>query len=242
MARRGLLVVPVCVIAVCAVLAGCGGGGSSSGGSGGASTSSSNGEAKKPAKQIVADAKTAARGAGSFRIKGSISSGGQTIALNLLVGRAGGNGTMTFQGSKIDIIRTGKNVYLRTGAAFYRKIGAAKGAASALAGKWLKASTSTKSFGDLAQFTDIDKLVEQALSPNGKVTKGAETTVDGQKAIELKSKEGSLFVATEGAPYPVQLRGNKGTLSGAMHFSDFGAPVDTTAPQNAIDVAKLANG
>lgn len=223
MARRGLIV----LAALVALLGACGGG------------SSSNGEAGKTPKQILADARRAARDAGSFRVKGTIDDAGQAIRLDLHVGRDGGTGSMTVQGSKIDVIRIGDTVYLRTGSAFYEKVGAGKSVGQLLAGKWLKAPATSASFRDLARLTDVDRFMTLALDPGGTVTKGDETTVDGQKTIELKSsKGGSLFVATTGKPYPVQLHGGD-TTTGKVVFSDWGAKVDAKAPKGAVDLSAL---
>jgi hypothetical protein len=70
------------LVATAAVLAGCGGGGSSS-----------NGEASKSATAILADAKQAARDAGSARVTGTIHDSGQTIGLDLKITGQGGGGS-----------------------------------------------------------------------------------------------------------------------------------------------------
>jgi hypothetical protein len=221
---RRLLILPA--VAVALLLAGCGG-------------SSSNGEAEKSASQILADAKRAAIEAGSVKVRGTIEDQGTAIALDLLVGTDGGSGTMTIQGSKIDIIRIGNVVYLRAGADFYRQVGAGKGAGQLLDGRWLKVASTSADFKDLASFTDIDQFMKNALKPEGKISKGGETTVSGSKAIELKdSKGGSLFVATTGKPYPVEFHGG-GTTSGKLVLTDFGAAVKPKAPKNPVDLAKL---
>ena len=223
MTRRLLTIL---VLPAAFLLSGCGG-------------SSSNGEAGKSAAAILADAKQAARDAGTVKVTGSVTDSGQTIGLDLRIGQNGGVGSMTIQGSKVDIVRIGKLVYLRAGAGFYEKVGAGAAAGQLLDGKWLKASAATKDFKDLAQLTEIVPFVAQALKPDGTLSKGPETTVDGQKVIELKdSRGGSLFVATTGKPYPVEFKGN-GKQSGTLTLSDWGATVEPKAPAGAIDLAKL---
>jgi hypothetical protein len=216
------------LVATAAVLAGCGGGGSSS-----------NGEASKSATAILADAKQAARDAGSARVTGTIHDSGQTIGLDLKITGQGGGGTMTLQGSKLDIIRVGKDVFIRAPSSFYEKVGAGKAAGQLLNGRWLKAPASTPDFADLASLTDLNAFVSQALKPDGTVSKGGETTIDGTKAIELKSsKGGSLYIAEEGKPYPLELKGGGGS-SGTLKLSDWGSVTAPTAPKNAIDIGAL---
>ena len=219
---------PVIALALAAMLlAGCGGG------------SGSNGEADKTAAEILADAKQAARDAGSVSVTGTVKDQGTAIGLDLRIGEGGGTGSMTVDGTKVDIVRIGKVVYLRAGADFYQRVGAGAAAGQLLAGKWLKVSATQQDFKDIAQLTDIGEFVDQALKPEGTLSKGEETTVDGKKAIELKdSKGGSLFVATTGTPYPLEFEGGS-TTSGKVVFADWGEKVDLTAPKNPIDLQKL---
>jgi hypothetical protein len=220
------MILPLAATAV--VLAGCGGGGSSS-----------NSEASKSATAILADAKQAALAAGSARVTGTIHDSGQTIGLDLKITNNGGGGTMTLQGSKLDIIRLGKNVYIRAPSSFYEKVGAGKAAGQLLNGRWLKAPASTPDFADLASLTDMNAFVTQALKPEGSISKGGETTIDGQKAIELKSsKGGSLFVAETGKPYPLEFKG-VGSSSGTLKLSDWGSATAPAAPKSAIDIGAL---
>ena len=208
-------------------LAGCGGSGS-------------NGEASKSASAILTDARQAALAADSVRISGSIHDSGQTIGLDLSIGRGDGGGTMTIRGSKVDVVRAGNTAYIRAGADFYRQVGAGAAVGRLLAGKWLKLPTSTPNFAGLVSLTDLHTFVAQAFKPAGTLTKGAEKTVDGQKAIELKSsKGGSLFVATSGKPYPIEFVGNGPSGSGKVTLSDWGSANAPSAPKDSIDINAL---
>lgn len=215
------------LLSLVAILAGCGGSGSS-------------GEASKSVSEILADARQAALSAESVHISGTIHDAGQTIGLDLTLGKGDGGGTMTIQGSKVDVIRVGNTAYLRAGAPFYQQVGAGAAAGRLLAGKWLKLPTSTPNFRQLVELTDLHAFVSQALKPNGTVTKGDEKSVDGQKAIELKSsKGGSLLVATTGTPYPLEFVGGNGTSSGTVKLTDWGTAKAPGAPKNAIDIGAL---
>jgi hypothetical protein len=214
------------LLLVAALLGGCGGSGS-------------NGEASKSASAILADARQAALAADSVRVSGTIHDAGQTIGLDLTIAKGDGGGTMTIQGSKVDVVRAGSTAYIRAGAGFYRKVGAGAAAGGLLAGKWLKLPASTPNFAQLIELSDLHAFVTQALKPEGAVTKGAEKTVGGQKAIELKSsKGGSLFVATSGKPYPVEFVGG-GASSGTLTLSDWGAAKAPSAPKSSIDINAL---
>jgi hypothetical protein len=63
--------------------------------------------------------------------------------------------------------------------------------------------------------------------------------VNGQKAIELKMTaklfSGSLYIATTGKPYPIELI-KRGRETGQTTFSHWNQSVSLTAPPNAIAV------
>jgi hypothetical protein len=217
------------VLAAAAALAGCGGG-----------SSSGNGEAAKTAGEIIADARSAATAAGAVHVTGSILESGTRLKLDLHAGGTTGSGTITFRGSPIDVIRIGSTLYMKAPAIFYTNTGADSATASLLDGKWLKTAATSKSFADLAQLTRLKDVLELTTKPDGKISKGNESTVDGAKVIELKDdKGGSIFIATTGKPYPVALRGEDATSSGNVHFSDWGTTVRTKAPKGAVDLAKV---
>jgi hypothetical protein len=224
MARRLLI-----VLATTAALAGCGGG-----------SGSGNGEADKSASQILADARRAATKAGAVHVTGTILDSGTRLKLNLHAGAGTGSGTITFRGSPIEVVRIGTTLYMKAPASFYTNTGADKATASLLDGKWLKASATQKDFAELAQLTRLKDLLALTTKPDGKISKGSESTVDGAKVIELKDDEGgSLFIATTGSPYPIALRGKDKTSSGNVHFTEWGETVDAKAPKGAVDLGQI---
>jgi hypothetical protein len=227
MGRRLLVVLlPLVLLAP-----GCGGG------------SKSNGVADKSANEILAATKQAATKAGSVHFFGSIVESGTPLKVDIRIeGTKGGTGSMTIQGSHVDIIRVGNEAYIKGSTRFYKQV-AGSAAAQLLHGKWLKGSATKGDLASLAALTSMDKLFAAALKPGGKLSKGKETTIDGQKVIELTSSEGgSLFVATTGEPFPVQISQASGDSTGAVHFDEWDEPVDVKAPQNALDISKLSGG
>ena len=73
--------------------------------------------------------------------------------------------------------------------------------------------------------------------------KGASTTLIGQKVLAVKdtSAGGTLYVATTGPPYPVDVS-KGGTGGGRIVFDGWNQPVSITAPASAIDVTQLQSG
>ena len=58
--------------------------------------------------------------------------------------------------------------------------------------------------------------------------------------IGIKSSEGgTLYVATTGEPYPVEIAQNSGDSTGAVHFDAWNEKVDVQAPKDAVDISAL---
>ncbi len=236
------------------VLAACGGS-SSSGSSGSSSTSSAgssssttsgnssaagNGLASESANAIVRSAAAAADGLKSVRVKGNVQEGGTQIGLDLqLAAGVGSVGWISESGHRVNLVTVGKTVYLNGNQAFWTKFGGAA-AASLLAGRWLK-GTETGSFAGLRKLATIHDLFNAIFSSYGKLAKGPTKVVGGAKAIAVTdtTKGGTIYVATTGKPYPLEILGTESGSSGDIAFSDFNAPVKITAPSGAIDLSQL---
>jgi hypothetical protein len=214
-----------------AMLAGCG------------SSSSGNGVASKTPAQILAAAKTAADGAASVHIAGSITSEGKPLVIDMeLLAGKGGRGRMTVEGLSVDLIRVGGAVYINGSQAFYRHVAGAS-AARLLQGKWLKAPEKGGNFASLASLTELGKLIDSTLAGHGTLARGATSTVGGQKVVAVNdvAKGGTLYVATTGPAYPVEVV-KAGGSGGKIVFDRWNKPVTLTAPANSININQLQSG
>jgi hypothetical protein len=220
------------LVIVLALLAGCG-----------SSSSSSNGLASKSPAEIVAAAKTAAVGAASVHIAGSIVNEGKPITLDMeILASKGGKGQITLEGFPIRLIQVGGAVYISASSDFYKHV-AGSAAAQLLQGKWLKASVSSTSFASLASLTNISKLIDSTLGSHGKLASGATKTINGQKAVGVSdsSRGGTLYVAATGTPYPLEIvKGGSG--GGKITFDRWNQSVTLSAPTGAININQLQGG
>jgi hypothetical protein len=222
------LALPLLVLA----LTGCGG-----------SSSSGNGVESKSPDQILEAAKTAAKGAASVHVVGSIVSEGKPISLDMeLLAGKGGKGRISQEGFSIDLIQTGGAVYINGSAAFYRHVGGAA-AAQLLQGRWLKAPANSGELASLASLTDLSKLIDTALANHGTLAKDGTATIEGLKAVGIKdtSKGGILYVASTGKPYPLEIT-KAGKENGKVILDRWDKPVKLSAPAGAIDISKLQAG
>ena len=208
-------------------LAGCGG-------------SSSNSIASKSADEIVNESQRAADSASSVHVSGSIIAGGSPITLDLkLVAGKGASGELSENGLNFKLILIGKTAYISGSPAFYRHLGGTA-AVQLLAGKWLKASATTGEFASFSSLADMRKLIDSTLASHGVLKKGATTVVSSQKAIAVTdtSKGGTLYVATTGKPYPIEIS-KGGAESGKISFGGWNQLVAIAAPANSVDLSEL---
>ncbi len=226
---------PALVLAV-VVLAGC------------SSTSSSgNGVASKTPAEILAASKSAAAGAATVHVAGSILSEGKPISLDMeLVGKngvgdSGGRGQLTLGGLGIKLIAIDKAVYVKGNDAFYTHFAGAK-AARLLHGKWLRGSAEHGPLASFASLANLSKVIESTLQDHGPLTSGGTKTVDGQKAVGVSdaTHDGTLYVATSGAPYPLEIvKSGSAAGAGKIVFDRWNKPVTLLPPTNAIDIDQL---
>lgn len=206
---------------------------------GASSGPSANGVEKKSPDEIVTAAMNAVGSAKSVHVAGSVMNNGSRITLDLnLVNGEGGQGSMAQNGLSFQVVAVGNEVYINGTIAFWQRF-AGNAAGQLLWGKWIKAPASGQ-LATLAGLTDLQKLFNQFLSSHGELAKGSIGTVGGQRVIAVKdiANGGTLYVATTGKPYPIEVVKN-GSNGGQIAFDRFNQPVTLTPPSDAIDISQL---
>jgi hypothetical protein len=227
-ARRCALNGALLAAALGGTLAGCGGG------------SSDNGVASKSAAEIFASSQAAARSATSVHVTGRTGRGAQST-VNLDLSRAAGSAQVSLAENTFELIRTGQTLYVKGSPALYQQLGAA---VNVPAGTWLRVPVGDPQLGGLAAFTELAPEIERLIKSSSRTSKGPTTTVDGQKVIELRQQAArysyvtSVYVATKGKPYPVQIV-TRGQISGQTTFSGWNKSLSVTPPPKALDIGQL---
>ncbi len=204
--------------------------------SSGTGSSSGNGVASKTPTEILAAAQQAASSLTSVHISGAAKASGVPLDLDLTLSNEGGEGTISENGLSFQVRSIGQSLYINASPAFWTKYGGGA-AATLFAGKWLKTSQSGQ-FSSLGALTSKQAIFGQMLTQHHQIVRGGVSTVDGQTVIALidKSKNGgTLYVATTGKPYPVEVT-NSG---GAIEFDRFNQPVTIAVPANSVDLSQL---
>lgn len=194
-----------------------------------------NGIAGKSAAEVLRTAQEAAAAASAVRVAGDV----DDVRLDMsLVRGEGAKGSMAQGDNEFEIVAVDGDVYLKGSDAFYEQI-AGRAGVQLLGGKWLQVPADDDDFGGISQLADMDQLLRAALKPDSSdISKGEVETVDGVRAVPLTSGKGTLYVAAEGDPLPLQIAGGR-SRPGKVTFSGWNEPVELTAPEDAVDVGEL---
>lgn len=207
-------------------------------------TASANGVAQKSPRQILNAAVNAANSAKSVRVQGTLKDGTQPITLDLsLVSGKGASGTIAEGPASFKLVETSNRFYMQPNPAFLKKFTHSDAGAKLLEGKWLSGSSTGSQFRAFAQLTSIKTLMQGLVKGHLSLTKGGTSTVDGQPAVAIHDtvQGGTLYVATTGQPYPLQVS-QSGSMTGKISFTQYNQPLSVVAPKNSISIDQLGSG
>jgi hypothetical protein len=169
--------------------------------------------AKTEAKALADETVALLKKVDDFRMVGGGESDGSKMEMDICV-RKGMDfkGTMKMDGSPVEVIKIGQDLYMKADAAFWAKSMGGEGGpgegmdamSKLMAGKYMK----TPADGDGDGFDDPSDFFDG--SSDG-VVKGEPVKIDGKKLIPLskKDKDGAtttVFVPEKGKPYPVLIK------------------------------------
>ncbi|MDA8291046.1 MAG: hypothetical protein M0Z33_05115 [Actinomycetota bacterium] len=205
--------------------------------------------ASLPAATIVKESEAALTAARTFTLSGTIREASATLTVEVASADGGAEARGVLDSSsasagflgRFAYITIRKTSYIRAGAPFWRQaVGTGAGltaaqaakAATALANRWIAFGASYGNFG-VGTLTDPRSLANGIFANVGSVRKGRPTTVRGVHAIPIVStKGGTLYVALDGPPLPIELSGTSGGASGHVVFG-YPKTVRVNAPTGA---------
>ncbi|MFC8433468.1 hypothetical protein [Streptomyces sp. NPDC057253] len=204
-----------------------------------------NGVGKLSAEEIQAKTRAAAGSAEALRLSGNVVTSGRTYKLDMRLSADGGSGSVTAEGTTFQLLRIGKELYLKAGAGFWAQEDG-KGedtdaAADKLDGKYVKVPSGDPAYKKFSGFTDKDVLLDGLLTLHGTLDTDGHHEQAGTRTIRItgdKGDGGTLDVSLEGQPYPLRLAraGGAGTLT----FSAWGKDFALTEPEKdeTVDYGK----
>ncbi|MET9428175.1 MULTISPECIES: hypothetical protein [unclassified Streptomyces] len=160
------------------------------------------------------------------------------------------DGTLTSEGASVQFRHAAKAYYLKGDEKYWRQgeEDSPKEEVDAmveiLKGRWVEMPQADAEAEGMAEMCDSDGLLDVGDDVTG-LTRGADTTVDGQPAAVLTKKDGAetttLYVAAKGEPYLLKYTVVGGEAPASGDFRDFGKPVTVTAPpaDQIVDLEKL---
>ncbi|MER5883505.1 hypothetical protein ABT160_06720 [Streptomyces sp. NPDC001941] len=204
-----------------------------------------NGVGKLNASAIEEKAQQAAEGAKAVRLDGTLVSKGGTYKLNMRLKQAGATGSVTTKNSTFELLRVDDALYLKADAGFWShgEAGASPSstdteAAGKLDDKYVRVPQDDPSYKQLRGFTDMAPLLGGLLALQGDLAKGDRNRVGGVRTIKVTAGEegdgGTLDVALEGTPYPLQME--RGGGAGVLVLSDWDEDFALTPPDKNATV------
>jgi len=156
-----------------------------------------------------------------------------------LVSHKGAQGRVAVDGLDLDLVELDGLLYVKGNASFERSVLGASAPAQ-LRGRWLKGRADAPALAPLAPLGQMRVLIPEVLGAHGALERGGAHNIDGREAIALEdpSADATLYVASTGAPYPLELV-KAGTRAGTLAFDRWNQPVEVSAPSNPIDVREL---
>ncbi|MFF9015868.1 hypothetical protein ACF09C_23250 [Streptomyces sp. NPDC014870] len=218
-----------------------------------------NGVGKLAPDAIEQKAQTAADGAKAVRLAGTLVSKGGTFKLNMRLKDDGASGSVTTKNSTFELLRIGDELYLKADAAFWTHgEGGSQGspapsasadaseadseAADTLDDKYVKVPQDDPSYKQLRGFTDMDLLLDGLIGLHGDVVKGDRDKIGGIRTVKVKGGEdgegGTLDVALEGTPFPLQFARGGGAGVVVLSEWDKDFPLEAPAPGETLDYGK----
>ncbi|MEV7414148.1 hypothetical protein [Streptomyces sp. NPDC089919] len=215
----------------------------STGGPPGLRADDDNGIAGQSAATIADRARTTMAAATSMRLDAQIQDSAGTTGLDLQLdvdGNCAGVVTLPAQGGKAEMIKHGKDVWMKLDDTLLKA--QVPGNAGDLAAKlinhrYIHGTTDNAMLGQFTSFCDLTEFRRGFTTKpvSEQLTKGGRTTVAGAPAITVTSRHddetGTYAVATEGKPYLLraEVKDADGKVQTA-EFRDFDQPVPTKTP------------
>lgn len=166
-------------------------------------------------------------------------------------GNCAGSMRMGAGGGSVEIIKRGTQVWMKPDTAFWKAQvpgGQGDAVAELFKDRYIHGSTNDALLGGLAgtcDLTSFQKDITSDSSDAARLTKGAQTKVDGTDVIPLKgTSEGKrvvLYVTSDTPHRLLRATQRGGGTDLTLSFSDYGKPVPakTPSPDRSVDVGKL---
>ena len=197
-------------------------------------------ETSKPAAEIAGDARSSLVRLHSVHERGLVIAGRQLTAFDMHIsGDGNGRGTFTFGagGPQAEVIYVGHEYYVRGRAFFASQLGTTPkqlALEARIGDQWVAVPTTPGSDHSLLDVFSLPKTADGF--PGSAAARGKPSTVNGRAVIAVSDPRGTLYVATEGTPFPIRMHQADGL---EVDFDQFNEPVSVVAPSGALHMSEL---
>lgn len=189
--------------------------------------------------EVTTAAADALEEAGAVHVQGAMSQDGTEAEIDMQLQGEDAAGSITMDGTELELVLVDGQQYLRAGAEFWAASGLPQQVAASLDGQWVIVPGGSEDFADLTLAGIADSLRDPDTPVADEVR---EDELDGQDVVVVEQEDGSeLFVADDDPSYPLQITDADGG-SGTLTFLGFGEEEDISAPAGAVDLEELAAG
>lgn len=196
-----------------------------------------NGVGKLSAETIEAKSLAAAEAAEAVRVTGKVVSDGRTYRLDMRLKEQGAVGEVATEDTTFEVLRLGKDLYLKADAGFWldrendkgegaqdsdEEGGDPRAAARKLGGKYVKVPEEDPTYDQFTGFTTMDVMLDGMLVLQGERETGDRGEVHGQRVIQVVADGGDggvIEVSLIGRPYPLRMERAGG--AGVLHMKDW---------------------
>lgn len=174
--------------------------------------------------------------AGSVRIAGSMTMDGEQADVDLRLSGDDVAGSMTMQGSTVQLVVVGGAFYMQAPEEMWTSQGLPPAIAASLAGTWVLVPGGSDEFADFSLAGFVDEMRRPDATIDEEV---GDSRLDGQPVYELHDSDGAvMLVAAVGPPYPLQVT-QTGAEAGVMRLSEFGTVAPIVPPADYLDLGDL---
>jgi hypothetical protein len=226
--RISAVILAATLVAAGGVLTGCG-----------SDAPPANGVESLGASDLLSKSLAAADAQTSMRMVTKGKRGTLDFVVDMKLRRDGGaSGSVLIGKETVSVVTTKTDVFLKADKAYWETQMDPKFAA-ALGSMWVKAPVTSKTFATFANLGSYDGILSTFLKPSGPATTGGVSRIASQQAVQVVSDQGSVWVATEGNPLPVQA--DVPTTGDVTRFGEWGTTVDVPVPSIAdtVDLGSL---
>ncbi|MBK5993951.1 hypothetical protein ACFV2I_08580 [Streptomyces microflavus] len=208
------------------------------------------------AEEIADRSRDALLGVSSLHLsaRGSLDGSGDPMSVDLTLDREGNcaGGVDMGEDGSVEIVKRAGDVWLKPDKAFWETHVPVGGSTfdAILDGRYMKAKADDPRLLTVTEVCDLDTFRELIkdnadAADRGTLTKGRETEVNGEPVIPVTRAQGderlTVYVATDGEPYPVRIAVRGPGEEGTVNFSGFDRPVPARTPSadETVDVTAL---